>query len=90
MLISEHLEMNPVSGQLFLFRNRQANKIKMLWWDNNGFWLLYKRLEKGRLKFPAHQDAVMELSRDELIWLLSGIDFTKQTSIPTIEPTRFY
>jgi len=52
MLVADHLQLNPTSGQLFLFRNRHANKIKMLWWENNGFWLCYKRLEKGKLKFP--------------------------------------
>ena len=52
MLVADHLKLNPTSGQLFLFRNRHANKIKVLWWERNGFWLCYKRLEQGRLKFP--------------------------------------
>jgi len=50
MLVADHLELNPTSGQLFLFRNRHANKIKMLWWERNVFWLCYRRLEKGKLK----------------------------------------
>ena len=64
LLIADHLQLNPVSGQLFLFRNRGANKIKLLWWDRNGFWLCYKRLEKGRLRFPSGGEEVLELSRD--------------------------
>lgn len=90
ILISDHLQMNPTSGQLFLFRNRHANKIKMLWWDRHGFCLLYKRWEKGRLKFPAQQDRVMELSHDQLGWLLSGLDMTQQTSLPITRATNFY
>src|ERR1700733_7963905 len=75
LLIADHLQLNPTSGQIFLFRNRCANKIKMLWWERNGFWLCYKRLEKGKLKFPKHDDAVMSLTNDQLSWLLSGLDF---------------
>ena len=46
-LVSDTLLKNPTSGQLFIFRSKSAKKIKMLWWDTNGFWLLYKRLEAG-------------------------------------------
>jgi len=68
-LIADELKKDPVSGQLFVFRNRFGSKIKLLWWDQNGFWLMYKRLERGRFRFPF---------KDELGWLLSGIDFTTQ------------
>ena len=90
MLISDHLQLSPTSGQIFLFRNRQANKIKMLWWERNGFWLCYKRLEKGKLKFPKHDDAVMTLTTDQLSWLLSGLDFAKHTLLPAVLATNFY
>jgi transposase len=79
MLIADHLQLNPVSGQLFLFRNRQANKIKMLWWERNGFWLCYKRLEKGRLKFPKITNEAMALTNEQFGWLLSGLDFVRHT-----------
>ena len=90
MHISSHLQLNPTSGQLFLFRNRSANKIKLLWWDRNGFWLCYKRLEKGRFKFPGIVDGVMELTADQLSWLLSGLDFIKQTLFPEVKASNFY
>ncbi len=90
MLIDDHLQLNPTSGQLFLFRNRQANKIKMLWWERNGFWLCYKRLEKGRLKFPRINDVAMSLTGDQLSWLLSGLDIAKQTLLPEVLATNFY
>jgi transposase len=90
ILIADHLKLNPSSGQLFLFRNRKPTKIKMLWWDRNGFWLLYKRLEKGQLIFPPMKEEVMELSRDQLSWLLSGIDFSKQFLSPEFNPTNFF
>lgn len=90
MLLASHLQLNPTSGQLFLFRNRHANKIKLLWWDRNGFWLCYKRLEKGRLKFPKFCDTAMSLTADQLTWLLSGLDFTKQALLPEVLATNFY
>src|SRR5262245_47882825 len=90
VLIADHLQLNPASGQLFLFRNKSANKIKLLWWDRNGFWLCYKRLEQGRLIFPAISDHVLELTRDQLSWLLSGLDYLKQMMLPKLSPTQFF
>lgn len=90
MLIADHLQLNPISGQLFLFRNRHSNKIKMLWWDRNVSWLCYKRLEKGKLKFPGMIDQSLELTRDQLSWLLSGLDCMKQVALPEVQATNFY
>lgn len=90
MLVSDHLKLNPTSGQLFLFHNRHANKIKVLWWERNGFWLCYKRLEQGRLKFPAHSEQVILLSPEQFNWLLSGLDFTKYELLPEVKATNFY
>jgi len=77
LFLSDHLKQDPTSSQLFLFRNRGANRLKLLIWERNGFWLLYKRLEKGRFKFPEASDSHCELTPTELSWLLSGLDFTK-------------
>jgi transposase len=90
LLIADHLQLNPTSGQLFLFRNRTSNKLKMLWWDRNGFWLCYKRFEEGKLKFPAISDVALELTRDQLSWLLSGLDCMKQILLPEVKATNFY
>ena len=90
ILVAEHLELNPASGQLFLFRDRSAKKIKILWWDRNGFWLLYKRLEQGKLKFPNPVDSVLELTPDQLSWLLSGLDYEKQKQLPVVHATNFF
>jgi len=90
MLIADQLALNPTSGELFVFRNRQANKIKLLWYDRNGFWLCYKRLEKGCLKFPPHGSAVLELTRDQLSWLLSGLDLTDHSVFSCVDSSKFY
>lgn len=90
LLVADHLQLNPTSGQIFIFRNTHGNKIKLLWWDRNGFWLCYKRLEKGRLKFPAISDKAMLLTHEQMSWLLSGLDFTKHELMPTVTATNFY
>jgi transposase len=90
MLVAEHLARQPTSGELFIFRNRHANKIKFLWYEQNGFWLCYKRLGKGRLLFPSQDASVFELTRDQLSWLLSGLDFTKQDMLPPVSASQFF
>jgi transposase len=90
ILIADQLSLDPTSGELFIFRNRTAKKIKLLWYDCNGFWLCYKRLERGRLKIPRHPSGVLELTRDQMSWLLSGLDFTKQPILPDQKALYFY
>ena len=90
MLVADQLRANPASGQLFIFRNNGADKIKILWWDLNGFWLLYKRLERGRFIFPTAGDKVWQLTKDDLSWLLSGLDFTKQKKQVKVTVTKFF
>jgi transposase len=90
MLVAGHLKLNPSSGQLFLFRNRHANKIKILWWERNGFWLCYKRLEQGKLKFPPKSEQVMLLSSEQFSWLLSGLDLAKHELLPEVTATNFF
>ncbi len=90
VIIADQLDLKPTSGELFIFRNRQANKIKLLWYERNGFWLCYKRLESGRLRFPKVGENTFELTRDELSWLLSGLDFTQQIALPTVTASAFF
>ena len=90
LLVSDQLNHNPTSGQLFIFRNRQANKLKLLWWDTNGFWLCYKRIEKGRFTLPGIADATMQLSKEQFSVLLAGLNFIKQPYLAPVEATHFF
>lgn len=75
-LVLDTLSESPQSGHVFVFTNKAKNKVKCLLWDRNGFVLHYKRLERSRFKFPAaNSDGVIEVSQEQLSWLLAGLDF---------------
>ncbi len=90
LIVADQLRLDPTSGQIFVFRNKAANKVKLLWYDRNGFWLFYKTLEKGRFCFPAAGDRTWQLTKDQLGWLLSGLDITKQKQLPMVKASNFY
>ena len=77
LTVQETLQLDPFSAHLFVFCNRQKDKLKLLYWHHNGYVLLYKRLERGRFVWPAH-DATEPLSVSvrELHALLDGSDIT--------------
>ena len=74
LLISNKLKNNPCSGNIFIFRNKVNDRLKILYYENNGFWLLYRRLEQGKLKYPEIQDITMNITVQQLQWLLSGLE----------------
>ena len=78
----EVLEKDPRDGHLFFFRNRGGDRLKILYWDGDGFVLWYKRLEKGVFKFPAATAAALELTRRDLNILLGGIDPKSARPLP--------
>ncbi len=90
ILVADSLSLKPTSGELFIFRNRTGKKIKLLWYDETGFWLCYKRLERGKLIFPSGTDKAIELSRDQLSWLLSGLDIAMYQKLPTTQAEYFF
>lgn len=76
VVTQENLLENPGCGTIFVFCNRVRDKLKLLYWDSNGFCLVYKRLEKGRFKVPIKGQALL-LNENDLRSLLAGIDFQK-------------
>ena len=72
-IVQQSFRLDPFTGSLFLFCGRRADRFKALYWDADGFVLLYKRLEKGCYQWPRTEEDVRELNRQELRWLLEGL-----------------
>jgi transposase len=72
-IVDGSFHLDPFDEALFVFCNKNRDRIKVLEWDGDGFWLYFKRLEKGHFKWPAPgEDATMMLTGKELFYLLSG------------------
>jgi len=75
-LVSDELLHNPLSGDVYIFINRRRDRIKILVWGGDGYWIYYKRLEKGTFQLPEiREDSTsLELSYESLFFLLEGIE----------------
>ncbi|WP_125766274.1 IS66 family insertion sequence element accessory protein TnpB [Levilactobacillus mulengensis] len=85
-VVQEQFELDPYNQALYLFCGTRKDRFKALYWDGDGFLLLYKRLENGRLQWPTNQDAVRRLNFKQLRRLLSG--WSLDATIHKIRPPR--
>jgi transposase len=65
---------DPLSGSMFVFRNRNAARVKILWYDRDGLAIYYKRLERGTFRFPRGDERVLAIDSAQLVRLLSGLE----------------
>ena len=72
--VQQQLQQDPLSGHLFVFTNRQRDRLKILFWDGSGLWCCAKRLERGRFTWPRSDGVVATLRNEELTALLSGLE----------------
>ncbi|HEY7153512.1 MAG TPA: IS66 family insertion sequence element accessory protein TnpB [Gemmataceae bacterium] len=77
--VRQHLHEDPLSGHIFVFRNKRGDRVKLLYWDEDGYVIVYKRLEAGVFRWPAtaERQASVTLRAAELAMLLDGIDWSK-------------
>ena len=72
-MVESSFKLNPFDGAIFVFCNRSRDRIKILEWDSDGFWLYFKRLEKGHFRWPASgTEQTLALTGEELSILLGG------------------
>jgi transposase len=86
--VSSALEADPFSGHFFVFRNRRADRVKILFWDRSGFCLWYKRLERGVFRFPSCDGASARIDAGDLALILEGIDLSGARRRPRWSPPR--
>lgn len=78
LIVSESFQLDPFSNSMFVFCNRKKDKLKILHWEHNGYWLYYKRLEISKFSWPSGQlEKNMETTMSELRALLDGYEIRK-------------
>lgn len=83
-----HLSEEPLDGSLYVFTNRRRNGLKMLIWTHGGFMMLYKKLEKGRFRWPSLQGDRGSITPAELAALLEGIDLSRARRLARWNPRK--
>lgn len=84
-IIELELGHSPFSGYLYVFTNRQRNKLKCLFWEDNGFVLYYKALAEEKFKWPKKGEEVITLTGEQLNWLLDGYDISQMKGHKKLE-----
>ena len=72
-IVMQQYQLNPMEVGVFLFCGRRADRFKALYWDKDGFVLLYKRLESGKYQWPRTPGQLKSLSSQEVRWLMEGL-----------------
>jgi transposase len=86
--IQHQLSRDPYGGECFVFRSKDGTRAKALLWDGLGFWLHYRRLEKGRFTWPqVNERGVMELSGAQFTVLADGLDWRRVRVPERMQPT---
>lgn len=89
LIVQTELNLNPFEKALFVFCNKQMNKLKILHFDE-GFWLYYYRLEKGRFRWPMTKAEAVGVSLEELSWILKGYEVRTTSKFKPIEEKNYY
>ena len=77
-IVQESFQLDPFSSNLFVFCNRNRDKLKILHWENNGFWLYYRRLETDTFQWPNQKQSPMVISTRQFNWLLEGLSLEQK------------
>ncbi|EYE87115.1 transposase IS66 [Fervidicella metallireducens AeB] len=85
VIVKECFDLDPFSNCLFVFCNKNRDKLKILQWEHNGFWLYYRRLEKGKFQWPvADNNTAVSIDQRQLRWLLDGLDLVQKKAHPEV------
>ena len=84
-LVQNTFHMNPQTNALFIFCGRRSDRIKALYWDVDGYILLYKRLEGGRYQWPRTTEELKELTPQQFRWLMEGLSIYQKKVIRPVQ-----
>ncbi len=80
-IVNLNFGMDPFSASLFLFCGRRCDRIKALLWEDDGFLLMYKRLDNGKFRWPRSEDDVKKLTNQQFRWLMEGLEISQPKAI---------
>lgn len=84
-VVIDYLSSDPGDGTVYIFINRGRDKIKLLYWERNGFCIWYKRLEKQKFIIPQIRGEVLVLTPEQFNWLIDGLDVSKLTGFKRLK-----
>lgn len=84
-IVQQNFELNPFQNSLFLFCGRRRDRMKVLYWEGDGFVLLYKRLENGSFQWPKDVKAVKCITPQEFRWLLEGLSVLQPKAVKKVD-----
>ena len=85
-LVQQKLRFDPFCGEVFVFRSKRMDRVKIVVWDGTGLCLFMKRLERGRFTWPPIRDGAMALTAAQLSMLLEGLDWSRVRPVPVKRP----
>lgn len=83
-IVQQNFKLDAFSNSLFLFCGRRSDRMKLLYWEGDGFVLLYKRLESGRFQWPKSEEDVRKISAQEFRWLLEGLSIDQPKAVKKV------
>ena len=89
VMVADALRLDPGDGSIYIFYNKNYNKLKLLYWERNGFCLLYKILAKEHFKIPKLLE-LQTITNEQLRWLLDGLDFEKLKGFKAVRYFKYY
>lgn len=89
-IVSAQFKLDPFSKSIFLFCNRKKDKLKALIWDDNGFILIYKRLEQGKFQWPQTPSQARLVTHQEVRWLLEGLSIDQPKVLRKVSVSEVY
>jgi transposase len=85
-IVKQVFKLDPCSRSLFLFCGRRSDRMKALYFEGDGFLLLYKRLERGRYQWPRKESEALRLTPQQLRWLLEGLSIEQPRALRDVGP----
>ena len=83
-IVQQQFRLNPFVSGVFLFCGRRRDRLKALYWEGDGFVLVYKRLENGRFQWPRNENEVRKLSSQQKRWLLEGLSLEQPKAVKKV------